>query len=62
MSWNDFIKSLKESRLEKGLTQKDLADKLNVTPQFICMIESGKKKLSADKLMSLAKILNLEIS
>lgn len=62
MDWKEFIEKSKNARLEKGFTQRDLADELSVTPQFICQIESGKKKLSADKLILMAKVLNLEIS
>ena len=32
----DFTTRLKELRTEKGFTQKDLAKKLNLTPNSIC--------------------------
>lgn len=62
MNWTKFRVEAKKARIQKALTQQDIADMLNVTSQFICLFESGKKKLSADKLVALAKILNLEIS
>ena len=41
---------LKEMRTRRGLTQKELADKIGVTESYICQIENGKmisiKKLS----------------
>ena len=48
---------LKELREAKNLTPQDLADKLDVTPQYIYMIESGKAKPSESRLNELARAL-----
>ena len=48
---------LKELREAKNLTQRQLADKLNVTPQYIYMIESGRAKPSESRLNELARAL-----
>jgi len=48
---------LRELREAKKLTQRQLADKLNVTPQYIYMIESGRAKPSESRLNELARAL-----
>ncbi|WP_242952403.1 helix-turn-helix domain-containing protein [Anaerocolumna xylanovorans] len=50
---------LKELREHKGLTQKDLAHKLNLTQSTIAYYESGKKLPTVDTLLSLAKFFNV---
>ncbi|BCJ97690.1 helix-turn-helix domain-containing protein [Anaerocolumna chitinilytica] len=50
-----FDVRLKELRELKGLTQKDLAHKLNLTQSTIAYYESGKKLPTVDTLLSLAK-------
>ncbi|MCY8544942.1 helix-turn-helix transcriptional regulator [Bacillus vallismortis] len=53
---------LKRARLEKGLTQKELAVIVNVTRQTIGLIELGKYnptlKLCTDICLALGKTLN----
>ena len=39
---------LKQLRLEKGLSQKELADKVGLTQQAIALLENGKRKLEFD--------------
>ena len=54
-------KRLKECRLEAGITQKELADKINITYQSISNIECGKRSLTVENARSCAKILNVRI-
>lgn len=54
-----FDVRLKELREHKGLTQKDLASKLNLTQSTIAYYESGKKLPTVDTLLSLAKYFNV---
>ncbi len=54
-----FEVRLKELREHKGLTQKDLAQKLNLTQSTIAYYESGKKLPTVDTLKSLAKFFNV---
>lgn len=55
-----IIGRVKEIRIERGMTQYQLAAELEVPRSFISMIESGKyaKKYNASQLNELAKILN----
>jgi len=59
---NDLIvKKVKEARLERGLTQKDLAKHLDRTSASISDLERGKVQVSASDLAKLAKYLNKPI-
>ena len=50
-------KRLKMLREEKGLTQKDLAEKLSLTPKAISFYELGSREPSGDALIQMAHIL-----
>jgi len=39
---------IKELRLKKGFSQKELADKVGLTQQSIALLENGKRKLEFD--------------
>jgi transcriptional regulator with XRE-family HTH domain len=53
-------KYIKDNRLKKGLTRKDVAQKLNISSQFIYAIESGKSNLPIKKISKLAAILGVD--
>lgn len=42
LSDNMVMSALRAARINAGLTQIQLADRLNVTSQFICNIENGR--------------------
>lgn len=46
---------------EQGLTQKDLAQKINVSPQQISKIVKGKENLSLQTIIKLEKALNVSL-
>jgi transcriptional regulator with XRE-family HTH domain len=48
-------------RNEAGLTQKQLAKKLESTASYICRIESGENNPSMEFIERICKILNVEI-
>ncbi|WP_407545333.1 helix-turn-helix transcriptional regulator [Priestia sp. HNGD-A6] len=52
------LNRIKLARMEKSLTQKDLADKVNVTRQTIGLIESGKYNPSLKLCLDLARNLD----
>lgn len=52
---------LKEIRIEKGLTQEDVATKIGLTRQAISSYESGKRQPGIDILMKLAEIYEVSI-
>lgn len=51
----NFCDILKELRLEKNLTQKQVADNCNITPTCICQLESGVRNPTGSTIASLAK-------
>lgn len=48
---------LKEIRLAKKMTGKDVAEKVSVTPQYYNAIELGKRRPSPEKAMALGALL-----
>ncbi|HIR65165.1 MAG TPA: helix-turn-helix transcriptional regulator [Candidatus Faecousia faecigallinarum] len=46
-------------RVEAGLTQAQLADKINVTPAFISRVERGEKRMKISTLVAAAKSLQV---
>jgi len=57
---NLFGKNLRKYRHIKGFSQGDLAEILNVSPNFISDMETGKRWLSSDTLVNLAEALGVE--
>ena len=50
---------LKEIRKKKGFTQKQIAEKLNITVSFYSQIENMKKRLYYDTAIQIADIFNM---
>jgi transcriptional regulator with XRE-family HTH domain len=46
-------------RLEKGLTQEQLSERVDVVRSFICTLESGKKQPSLSMVFRLAAALGV---
>ncbi|MBQ7674362.1 MAG: helix-turn-helix transcriptional regulator [Alphaproteobacteria bacterium] len=57
----DFGANLKEIRKNRKLTQKKLAEKINVTESTICRYEANTLTPSYEGLISLAAVLNVPI-
>lgn len=51
--------NIKRARKEKGLTQKDLANKLETTPQNLAQYESGKRNPKYETLEKIANALEV---
>lgn len=49
---------LRDLRIKRGFTQKDLAKKLGVIQQYISKIESGRENFSIDTLKEIVSIFN----
>ncbi len=56
MKFGRLIKSL---RISFGWQQKDLAEKLNLSTNYLCQIETGKRIPSADIVERIAKEFNI---
>ena len=54
-------KNVKVFRKRKNYTQKQLADAIPITQQYVSKFEKGKAEPSLDILTSLAKVLGIEV-
>lgn len=52
---------IREIRNQKKLSGVEVAEKLGISPQYYYDIEKGKKNLSADNAVQLAKIFNVSV-
>lgn len=59
LTFPDLFKKIRE---ESGLTQKDFAEKLQVSTILISMIESGQKEVSKNLIIKLSEILDVHPS
>lgn len=63
MDINKFIGSkIEEFRCKKNISQKELAEFLNTTPQTISRYELGQRKANSDVLFDLAKYFKVSIN
>lgn len=49
--------AIRHFRQEAGLAQEGLADRLNVSPSYVSMLESGKRYPSIEMLIRVARAL-----
>ncbi|NCU62063.1 MAG: XRE family transcriptional regulator [Candidatus Fonsibacter ubiquis] len=52
---------IKTARRKLNISQGDLSKKLEISPSYLNLIESGKRKVSADLLIKASEILNLDL-
>lgn len=57
-----FGKKLKFLRLEKGLTQLELAEILDMSPNFVGMIERGERNTTIENIFKIARALGIKPS
>lgn len=57
-----FGKKLKFLRLEKGLTQLELAEILDMSPNFVGMIERGERNTTVENVFKIARALGIKPS
>jgi len=53
---------IRTKRRKLGVTQVGLSKKLSISPSYLNLIESGKRKINVNLLLKLASELNIEIS
>lgn len=56
-----FCEKFKKLRLSRGLTQVQMATKLNVSPSAIGMYEQGRRKPDSDMLKKICKAFNVSM-
>ena len=57
-----FGKRLKALRLDHNLTQFELAEILDMSPNFIGMIERGERNTTVENVFKIARALNIKPS
>lgn len=58
---SEFGKKLREMRVQAGLSQKDLADRVNIKPSYLSKIETGAKTPPSEKvILKLAEVLGVD--
>lgn len=55
-------KLIKEARLQAGLTQIEVATKLNVPQSYIAKVEQGERKISFIEVLDLCKALGINVN
>jgi len=54
--------TLRRIRMQAGLTQRELAKRLNISSNYLCLLERGKKKPTIRLLESMASELSVSVS
>ena len=52
---------IKTARRKLNISQGDLSKKLDISASYLNLIESGKRKVSADLLIKASELLNLDL-
>ena len=55
-----FGSNIKQYRYNRNLSQADLAEKLDISVNFLCNIENGNRWVSPKTLVKFAAVLNIE--
>ena len=56
-----YIERIRQLRLEKGLTQSQLAERINKTPEMLCRLENANGSTKISTLEKIAEALDVEI-
>ena len=59
MKTQDKIRAI---RTQHKISQEQMAERLDLTPQAYSKMESGKTKLSLDRIQQIAQILNIDVT
>ncbi|HBG49945.1 MAG TPA: transcriptional regulator [Cyanobacteria bacterium UBA9971] len=55
-----FGRKIRELRLDKELTQQQFAEKINLSTNFVGMVERGERNTSLLKVFTMAKALEVK--
>ena len=62
MGFKEIGKMIQKAREERGWTQSDLAEKLNITQAALSNYELGKRRLYLSQIQKVAEILEKDLS
>jgi transcriptional regulator with XRE-family HTH domain len=57
----EILKNIKDIRMRQGLTQLDVAARLNLEESSYYLVEAGKTTLTVKRLYDIAEILNVSV-
>lgn len=57
----DYVKQMRKARLERGWSQKELAQKAGITQSHLSRIEGGEMDMRFSNVIELVRLLNLEV-
>ena len=61
MTKKELFELIKETRIKRGLLQREIAERMQLPKERISEIENNKSNLQCDRLLRLLDILELEI-
>ncbi|MHB8065120.1 MAG: helix-turn-helix domain-containing protein [Ruminiclostridium sp.] len=61
MNYKALGKKIRDERLKSGMTQANLAEKVEVTTAYIGQIERGERKFSIETLVNIANEFNVSM-
>ena len=59
---SEIGKKIKTLRKQKGLTQAELAEKINVDSKYVSRLETGNSVASITTMIKISKVLNIQLS
>jgi len=57
-----FARIVRTERARQNVTQEELAEMADITPQFLCKLENGRKTASIETYMRIAAALHLRLA
>lgn len=55
-------KKIRQIRIEKGFSQEEFSEKIDISPRHMCTIENGKSLPSIETFVKISKILDIDIN
>lgn len=55
-------KKIRQARIEKGFSQEQLSEKINISPRHMCTIENGNSFPSLEIFVNISEILDIDIN
>lgn len=62
LDYTEIGKNIRAQRVRKGLTQKQLAELIHISPQHISHIETGRTAVSLPTLVDIANVLDTDVN
>lgn len=60
IDYQEMGRRIQNARQEKNLNQKELAERLGLCPAFVCQIERGLRRASAESIAAICRALEVD--